>query len=123
MCQVLGKADPFPSVKMPKKRALRKDKGVSRGVQEEALLRKDIIRHLRKNACHVWRIEPSFKGKFGCGDLWVFSMKNKKGGWIEVKSPTGLLTGQQPFFQQMCNETNINYWVVRSVEDCGVVLG
>lgn len=87
--------------------------------QEEALLRKEVIKALRKIGCRVSRVENSITGKnnSGLGDLWVFSEIYRKAGWMELKSKKGVLTGQQPKVQRLCKICGINYWVVRSVDE------
>jgi len=112
--------DIFPQIKFPKKRKKRGRATVPNKAPETAL-RLDIIKYLRVHGCSVFRIEPAVRGKFGCGDLFVFCLGSKWGGWIELKSWKGSLSHSQVAFQNMCGETGINYIVVRCRMDCEVV--
>ena len=123
MCLIAGRPDPFPEVHLPVKRSVRKDKGVKRGTQPEAVLRKAIVKELRRRGFQVWRIEPSFRGKWGVADLWFFSLRAAGGGWIEVKTPTGTLNDDQIEFERLCFENRIFYQVLTSVEDIKTYLG
>lgn len=86
--------------------------------REEDKLRPLIIKELRRLHWKVWRVEPSFSGKFGLGDLYCINVFVKLAGWVECKTPSGVLSPDQLEFQQLCKDCGVNYWVVRSVEEC-----
>jgi len=67
-------------VKPPKPRKPRK-RGYTVNRQEDKI-RTDIIKELRKHGYKVWRVEPSFRGKFGLGDLWVMH-KRGVASWLD----------------------------------------
>lgn len=92
--------------------------------QPERELRENVIRELRRAGVKVMRVENSIVGKHNTGisDLIVFNLKNGVGGFMELKSSIGDLTGHQPEFQEACKACNINYWVVRSVEEAKEVV-
>jgi hypothetical protein len=83
---------------------------------DEAVIRTAIIKELRKHGYKVWRIEPSFRGKFGVADLIVM---HKRGAhaYLEVKSSTGVLSKDQKEFYDLCLACVVQYHVVRSVEE------
>ena len=85
--------------------------------RREDVLRKEIIKALRKIGCRVFRLEPSYRGKWGVSDLMVFSRKYQTFSLIEVKSPTGYVSYDQIKFRDLCWMTNTRYFVVRSVAD------
>ena|SRR3990167_11090027 len=84
--------------------------------RDESKIRTDIIKELRKHGYKVWRVEPSFRGKFGLGDLWVMHERGVA-SWLEVKALNGVLSGDQSFFQRMCRNCKVNYHIVRSVQE------
>lgn len=88
----------------------------------EARFRTGLIKHLRKNFCRVWRIENSLPGNKGIPDLWVICLKTLWGGWVELKSEEGKLRPEQKDFLQLCKRSNINYKVVRTLEDTREIL-
>lgn len=92
-----------------------KDKGPRR--QEEAELRKEVIKELRKRGCFVKRVENSICGELGrdVTDLIVFNLTTKRGGFMELKTPTGIMDEGQKKFREACLICNINHWICRSV--------
>src|SRR3990167_2044538 len=84
--------------------------------REEDRIRPLIIKALRKHGYKVWRVESSFRGKFGLGDLWVMHERGVA-SWLEVKALNGVLSGDQSFFQRMCRNCKVNYHIVRSVQE------
>ncbi len=100
-----------------KRKGRGKDKGPRQ--QPEALLRNDIIKALRKRGVVVMRVENSIIGKHntGMGDLWVFNEGKGMAGWMEIKAAQGILRPNQKVFKDLCHRCNVNYWVVRSVEE------
>ena len=83
--------------------------------REEDRIRPLIIKALRKHGYKVWRVEPSFRGKFGLGDLWVMHPRGVA-AWVEVKTPTGILSKDQMDFQELCLKCRVHHLVVRSVQ-------
>ncbi|MCB1711992.1 MAG: hypothetical protein KDH96_05835 [Candidatus Riesia sp.] len=90
--------------------------------REEDRIRTDIIKAMRKKGAKVWRVEPSFRGKFGLGDLWFMYPQRGFAGWMEVKSSNGKLSKAQRDFSRDCVRCNINYYVVRSELEAIAVL-
>ena len=86
--------------------------------REEDKLRPKIIEELRRLGWRVWRIEPSFRGRFGLGDLWGFNFNKYIAGWIEIKTPDCVLSVDQRDFQRLCGLCGVHYWIIRAVEDC-----
>src|SRR3990167_9280828 len=84
----------------------------------EDALRGDVIAYFEKRGAVVKRIENSITGKKGrdMPDLWVFDVKTKWGGWLELKYHSGLSDGQKEF-QWLCQETQVKHLVVYSIED------
>src|SRR3990167_3064348 len=98
MAYIQGK-DVFVDVKMPKKRRVRSKETKPRN-QPEALLRKEVIKHLREHGCKVWRIETAIIGQLGLPDLLVFSHKGMF--WVELKSLKGVFSIEQEEFRYLC---------------------
>ena len=90
--------------------------------READRIRTDIIKAMRKKGAKVWRVEPSFRGKFGLGDLWFMYPQRGFAGWMEVKSSNGKLSKAQRDFSRDCVRCNINYYVVRSELEAIAVL-
>ena len=90
--------------------------------QPEAIFRKALIKHLRKHHCKVYRVEPAVRGKFGLGDLWVSCVRKGWAGWIEVKTPTGILNEDQREFEADCIVCGVKYLVVKYVEDIDEII-
>lgn len=90
--------------------------------QPEAIFRKALIKHLRKHHCKVTRVEPSFRGKFGLGDLWVICIKTGWAGWVEVKTPSGRLSDDQKEVMYDCELCGVKYIVARKVEDIDEII-
>jgi hypothetical protein len=91
--------------------------------QPERRLRRDVIKTLRKRGYRVSRVENSISGKdnTGLGDLWVFNEWGRFAGWVELKSESGRLTGEQPEFQRLCQLCGVNYWVIKSESDLDMI--
>src|SRR3990167_10543773 len=83
--------------------------------RDESKIRTDIIKELRKHGYKVWRVEPSFRGKFGLGDLWVMHERGVA-SWLEVKALNGVLSKDQMDFQELCLKCRVHHLVVRSVQ-------
>lgn len=85
----------------------------------EDRLRTEIVRELKAIGCKVWRIEPSFRGRFGLGDLYVITRSPTLIHiWLEVKTKKGKQTKDQELFQVLCDSScNAYYYIVRSVEE------
>lgn len=105
-------------VEVPKKRKPRKKETKPRN-QEEAKIRADVIKELRKKGVQVMRIENAITGRHNTGipDLWFFNINKRKAGFIELKTPKGILTGNQPQFREFCILCGIPHYIVRSVGD------
>ncbi len=103
----------IPAKKIRKQRA----KETAPRNRPEDKFRGDLIKYLRKKGCKVVRVEPSFRGEFGLGDLWVFCEATSWGGWVETKSLTGDLSDDQKEFRRLCALCGIKYLVVRTLEE------
>lgn len=114
-----GKSD---EVKRPRKKR-GADKQKRR--QDEAILRNEIIKELRNRGVVVMRVENAIIGKHntGFGDLWIFNKVKRLAGWMEIKTPIGILTGKQPEFKELCALCGVHYWIVRSVVEAVEVIG
>lgn len=89
--------------------------------QPERELRNNVIRELRRCGCKVKRIENSICGQNkSIADLLVFNPSKCIGGFLELKSMTGVLSkgknSQEEFFY-LCKTCGINCWLVRTVEE------
>ncbi len=89
----------------------------------EDRIRKEIIIELRNLGFNVRRVEPTTRGDFSLGDLYVWKTDRKIMAWIEIKSTTGNLSEGQKEFQTACFLCGVRYHVVRSVEEAKIVLG
>ena len=100
-----------------KRKGRGKDKGERK--HEEAVLRKEVVRELRKRQCWVKRLENSICGDLGVDipDLFVFNNNIKRAGFIELKTLTGTLSPGQERFRDSCIICGVNHWVCRSVEE------
>ena len=85
--------------------------------REEDKFRNILIKFLRRKDCKVTRVEPSFRGEFGLGDLWVFCEATAWGGWVETKSLIGRLNDDQKEVRRLCALCGIKYLVVRTLEE------
>lgn len=106
--------DILPEVKMPVQRKLRK-KGMKYHRWEDEL-RPLVVKELKKHSCTVWRIENSLKSNKGIPDLLVFHPLSGQ-WWVELKSGIGVLSKEQQNFRMLCNIAQVNYIVVRKLED------
>ena len=86
--------------------------------REEDRIRPLIIKELRRLGWKVVRVEPVFRGEFSLGDTWISHEDKRIAGWCEIKSATGSQSDGQKEFQRVCKVCKVNYWVVRSIEDC-----
>ena len=86
--------------------------------REEDRLRPLIIKELRKRGFQVWRVETSIQHQLGLPDLWIANRLTATAGWIEVKTPTGVLSEEQKEFADLCWLSKVNHCVLRSVEGC-----
>jgi len=120
MTMLMSGEDKFPDIKLPRKRRVPSKRQIPNKTPETAL-RRDIIKYLRCRSCHVFRIEPAVRGKFGCGDLFVFCLSSGWAGWVELKSWKGSLSPDQVAFQNMCGETGVKYIIVRCRMDCEII--
>ena len=102
------------SAKKPRKQRAKETAPRNR---EEDKFRNILIKFLRKKYCKVVRVEPSFRGEFGLGDLWVFCEATAWGGWVETKSLTGGLSDDQKEVRRLCVLCGIKYLVVRTLEE------
>ncbi len=82
----------------------------------EDRLRTEIIKALRKRGATVFRLEPSFRGRWGVSDLLVFTPKDDM-IFMEVKTLNGIMSEDQNTFLRLCMLSFVRYEVVRSVED------
>jgi hypothetical protein len=91
--------------------------------QHEAIFRREVVKHLRKKWCVVKRVENGIGGDLGrdIPDLWVFNSRTKWAGWVELKSKTGTLTGNQPLFKDLCNLCGVNHIVARTLSDLEII--
>lgn len=107
----------LPDIKMP--RAVRKDKGVRRGVsqQPERELRIAVLKYLKRVQSRVWRIENAIIGRKGRGFPDLLFFYQSKFYFCELKSETGTLRIEQKEFKLLCEESNTLHLVVRSVDD------
>lgn len=89
----------------------------------EDRLRPVIINELRRLGCKVMRLENSITGKNNIGfpDLWIFNPRNNWGGWIEVKTPFGIMLDEQLDFQSMCKLCKVNHIEFRKWSDLEVI--
>ena len=102
-------------IRKPRKKEVLPRKEYDRG---EDRLREDVIDYFRKRGAIVKRIENSITGKRGDSlpDLWVFDVKTKWAGWLELKYHSDLRDGQR-HFKWLCGEMRVNHLVVYSLED------
>lgn len=107
-------------VRKPRKKELLPRKEYDRA---EDRLRPVIVNDLRNRGCKVMRLENSIVGKNNIGfpDLWVFNPKNKWAGWVEVKTPFGVMSEEQLKFQAMCKLCNVNHIEFRDWKDLEVI--
>src|SRR3990167_5117625 len=110
------KTDMCNDVKMPRKRTERGPRAPYR--QNEAILRREVIKYLKKQGCKVWRIENSLRGNRGIPEIFFSQARIGIGGFIELKSLNGVLSTHQLNFQARCGIHGIKFWVIRSVEEC-----
>lgn len=110
----------MPEVKLYKPRKERSKETTPRR-QEEAKFRRILIPHLRRNGCHVMRVENSIGGRHNVGvaDLIVFCESTFWGGFVELKARDGRLSDEQKEFQRLCVLCGIKYLVVRTLEEAG----
>lgn len=87
--------------------------------REEAEFRPIAIKALEKKGYIVKRIENGICGQRGDSipDLWVFHRSKPIAGFIELKTPVGVLSLGQKDFQQRCINCKISHWVIRSLEE------
>ena len=115
LAKVMGQ-DVLPEVKLPQKRKPRK-KGMTYK-HPEAEFRKRAIKFLRSKGCEVKRLENAITGKNNryFPDLWVFCLRTKWAGWVELKSMTGQLSHGQRDFQNMCHACGVNHIVAKRLD-------
>lgn len=112
--------DALPHIKKDRKKTVRPTGLKYNRVEDK--FRTALIKYLRDNKCRVFRIEPATRGKFGVGDLLVFSYKTKWGGFVECKSKTGIFSEDQILFEKLCKMSGINYLVASSFDDVSPIL-
>lgn len=107
-------------VRKPRKKELLPRKEYDRA---EDRLRPVIVNELRNRGCKVMRLENAIVGKNNIGfpDLWVFNSRNKWAGWIEIKTPFGVMSEEQLKFQAMCKLCNVNHIEFRVWKDLEVI--
>jgi hypothetical protein len=106
--------DVLPSLSLPKKKTSGPRGKYNR---EEDRLRPLIIKALRKKGYLVYRVETAINHQLGIPDLWVMHWAGKWAGWLEVKTPTGVLSDEQKAFMKYCDVNKVNCFVIRSVEE------
>lgn len=111
----------FKDVKMPYKR---KKETRPRVLLELRVIKPAIVKHLRRNGCRVWILENSIVGEENSSltDLIVYNPRYHELWWAEVKRPDGRLSKGQVIFQEICKDCSERHIVLRSVEDCKVIL-
>lgn len=85
--------------------------------RDEDKFRNILIKYLRESGCRVIRVEPSFRGDFSLGDLWVSCLRTRWAGWVEAKSNIGKLSPGQIDFQEICKLCGVRYIVARDLVD------
>ncbi len=85
--------------------------------QPERKFRNDLIKYLKSRMCKVRRVEPSVRGEFDLGDLYVVNRKTKWIGWVETKSLVGTLSDGQKEFMEDCRICGEKYLVAKILED------
>lgn len=108
----------FKGVKMPYKRSKEVRKRAHYKL-DEAKLRVDVIKELKKQGFVVKRIETLASG---IPDLVVMHLGGGWGGFIELKTPIGVMSDEQLRFKDLCALNKVNHMVVRSVEDVKDIL-
>lgn len=115
------KSNIFKGVKMPYKR---KKETRPRVLLELKVIKPAIVKHLRQNGCRVWILENSIVGEENSSltDLIVYNRRYHELWFAEVKTPTGRLSKGQIIFQEICKDCSERHVVLRSVEDCKIIL-
>lgn len=89
----------------------------------EDAFRRELIDYLKRQGVIVRRVEPAVRGVFGLGDLFVFNLKTRWAGWIEIKAPMGRLSDDQKEVKSWCNICGVKYIVAKTLDDVGEVVG
>lgn len=128
MAAALGKISQGVPVMIKQKKLDRtyRPRGPYKRAEDE--LRKVLIDYLIHHSCLVYYIENrGIQGvsgwhrnkhqRAGVPDLWVFSPKTGWAGWVEVKTPVGVVSPEQWEFAKACGECGVKHMFVRRVED------
>ena len=115
--KVFGK-DVLPNVKIRKVRA-EETEPRKKYDRAEDKLRPLIIKEFRRLGYATYRVENSISGRrnSGLGDLFVLHVGKGFSAWVEIKTPIGVLSDVQRVFRSLCDQTDMKYVIVRSVED------
>lgn len=83
-------------------------------LQPERDLRIQVMKYARSKGYKVWRIENSLSGYRGLPDLIV--ARDAKFMFVELKSPTGVVSNEQAEFSALCYSANVNHHFIYSLE-------
>lgn len=125
--------DVLPDVILPKPPKQYKPRPNARHPHKhiEKDLQREIIHYLRLHGCICGKVNAAAGmsgGRYlksnllfiGVPDLLVFTPS--KMWWIEVKTPTGILSDVQLKFQVLCDSAKVNYILARSLKDVERIL-
>lgn len=84
--------------------------------QQEAMLRKQVIKWLRSKGYLVKRIENGVCGNLGRGIPDILFFTHNKMFFLELKSKFGVLRKEQLEFRDRCVISGINYIEARNIE-------
>lgn len=101
----------------PKKPRKERAKETSPRKQEEAELRRKVIKWLRSKGYLVKRIENGVCGHLGRGVPDILFFTHNRMFWLELKSKFGVLKKEQIEFRDRCIISGINYIEARGMNE------